>query len=274
MRHLQAKFKVSERRACEVLGFARTSNRYQSRRPAQDAPLVARIHQLALKYPRYGYRRIHALLAREGWGINVKRVTRLWKQEGLQVKQTRKFSRAKGGNENACDKRVATRRNEVWTYDFLFDSAGSSTMKLMPVVDEFTRECLTIEVERNIDSKRVLEVLLNLFGKHGQPESIRSDNGSEYTAKYLQEHFLALGIETLHIAPGSPWQNGYCESFNGKLRDELLNLEVFSSLKEAQVILEQFRKEYNTERPHSSLNYLTPEQFKAYCQSKNSGVQN
>lgn len=273
MRHLQAKFKVSERRACDVLGFARTSNRYQARRPAQDAPLIARIHQLALKYPRYGYRRIHALLVREGWGINIKRVIRLWKQEGLQVKQQRKFVKAKGSDANACDKRIATRPNEVWTYDFLFDSAGSGTMKLMPVVDEYTRECLAIVVARNIDSKRVLEELLNLFGKHGQPENIRSDNGTEYTAKYLQDHFAEVGIKTLHIAPGSPWQNGYCESFNGKLRDELLNREVFSSLKEAQVILEQFRKEYNTERPHSSLNYLTPEEFKAYCKSKGSDVQ-
>lgn len=265
MRHLQAKFPVSERRACQTLGFARTSNRYQNKRPAQDAPLIARIHQLALKYPRYGYRRIHALLVREGWLINVKRVLRLWKHEGLQVKQQRKYSKAKGSADNACYQRIATAPNEVWTYDFVFDSAGSRTMKLMPIVDEFTRECLAIVVDRNIDSKKVLEELLNLFGVYGKPQYIRSDNGSEYTAQYLQDAFRDLGVETLHIAPGSPWQNGYCESFNGKLRDELLNREVFSSLKEAKVILEQFRKEYNTERPHSSLKYLTPEAFKAYC---------
>lgn len=238
-----------------------------------DAPLIARIHQLALKYPRYGYRRIHALLAREGWGVNMKRVTRLWKQEGLQVKQQRKFVKALGSDENACHKRIATHPNACWTYDFLFDSAGSNTMKLMPVVDEFTRECLAIVVDRNIDSKRVLEELIRLFGKHGQPENIRSDNGTEYTAKYLQDHFADMGVKTLHIAPGAPWQNGYCESFNGKLRDELLNREVFSSLKEAQVILEQFRKEYNTERPHSSLNYLTPAEYKAYCLAHGVDVQ-
>ena len=237
-----------------------------------DAPLIARIHQLALKYPRYGYRRIHALLIREGWGVNMKRVIRLWQQEGLQVKQKRKFTRAKGNVENACNKRIATRPNEVWTYDFLFDSAGSGTMKIMPVVDEFTRECLTLVVERNVNSERVLEELLRLFAKHGRPECVRSDNGSEYTAEYLKAYFRDHKIETLHIAPGAPWQNGYCESFNGKLRDELLNLEDFSSLKEAQVILEQFRKEYNTERPHSSLNYLTPEEFKAYCQANDAST--
>lgn len=265
MSHLQAKFHVSERRACQVLGFARTSNRYQARRPALDAPLIARIHQLALKCPRYGYRRIHALLVREGWNINIKRVIRLWKQEGLQVKQQRRFHKAKGNSENACHQRIATRPNDVWTYDFLFDSAGSGTMKLMPVVDEYTRECLAIVVDRNIDSKRVLEELLNLFGQHGKPTYIRSDNGTEYTAEYLQTAFKDLEIETLHIAPGAPWQNGYCESFNGKLRDELLNREVFSSLREAQVLLEEFRKEYNSERPHSSLKYLTPEEFKVMC---------
>ena len=199
--------------------------------------------------------------------MNLKRVIRLWRKLGLQVKQKRKFVRSKGTSENACDKRIATRPNEVWTYDFLFDSANSNTMKLMPVVDEFTRECLTLVAARNIDSTRVFEELSYLFEKHGQPELIRSDNGPEYTAEYLKVCFDDLNIKTLHIAPGSPWQNGYCESFNGKLRDELLNLEVFSSLKEAQVVLEQFRKEYNTERPHSSLNYLTPEEFKAYCKS-------
>lgn len=187
-----------------MLGFGRTSNRYQAVRPAKDAPLIARIHQLALKYPRYGYRRIHALLAREGWGINVKRVLRVWKQDGLQVKQHRRWSKAKGNVANACYQRVATAPNEVWTYDFLFDSAGSGTLNLMPLVDEFTRECVALVVDRKIDSKRVLEELLKVFETHGKPKQIRSDNGSEYTAEYLQEAFADLEIETLHIAPGSP----------------------------------------------------------------------
>lgn len=268
MRHLQAKFKVSERRACQVLEVGRTSHRYQARRPAKDAPLTARIHQLALKHPRYGYRRIHALLVREGWGVNVKRVLRLWKQQGLQVKQVRRVNKAKGHADNACYQRMATCPNDVWTYDFLFDSAGASPLKLMPVVDEYTRECFALVGDRNMDSRRVLEELLKLFSTHGKPKYIRSDNGSEYTAQYLQQAFVDLGVETLHIAPGSPWQNGYCESFNGKLRDELLNREVFSSLKEAQVLLEQFREEYNSQRPHSSLKYLTPHEFKALCLSQ------
>jgi len=233
-----------------------------------DAALIARMHKLSLKYPRYGYRRIHALLVREGWGVNVKRVARLWKQEGLQVRQTCRRYRAVGNNENACDKRIATKANDVWTYDFLFDSANSKQLKIMPIVDEYTRECLALVVSRNINAEKVLQVLLRLFEFHGQPKYIRSDNGSEYIANQLVESLKVLQVETLHIAPGSPWQNGYCESFNGKLRDELLNGEVFYTLKEAQVILEQFRKEYNTERPHSSLNYLTPQEFKEYCRSK------
>jgi len=265
---------VSERRACKLLGFARNSNRYVSKRPAMDAPLLKRMHQLALKYPRYGYRRVHALLVREGWGINVKRVARIWKQEGLQVKQIRRRYRAVGIDENACDKRVATGPNDVWTYDFLFDSANSKQLKIMPIVDEFTRECLALVVARKINAEKVLEVLLGLFAVHGQPKYIRSDNGSEYIANQLVESLKTLEVETWHIAPGSPWQNGYCESFNGKLRDELLNGEVFYTLKEAQVILEQFRKEYNTERPHSSLKYLTPQEFKEYCRSKEPVSQN
>lgn len=229
--------------------------------------MIARIHKLAIKKSRYGYRRIHNLLVREGWNVNIKRVARLWKQLGLQIKPKRKFVKASGNKDNACDKRIATYPNEVWTYDFLFDSAGSKTMKIMPIVDEFTRECLALVVARNIDSKRVLEELLKLFKKHGSPRFIRSDNGPEYTAEYLKAYFKEESIETLHIAPGAPWQNGYCESFNGKLRDECLNQEDFYSLKEAQVILEQFRKEYNTERPHSSLKYLTPQEFKNYCRT-------
>ena len=144
----------------------------------------------------------------------------------------------------------------------------------MPIVDEFTRECLALVVARNINAEKVLEVLLKLFEVHGAPKHIRSDNGSEYIAKQLVESLKVRDVETLHIAPGSPWQNGYCESFNGKLRDELLNGEVFYTLKEAQVILEQFRKEYNTERPHSSLKYLTPQEFKEYCRSKELVSQN
>ena len=237
-----------------------------AKRPAMDASLIKRMHQLALKHPRYGYRRVHALLVREGWGVNVKRVARLWKQEGLQVKQIRRRYRAVGNDENACDKRIATKPNDVWTYDFLFDSANSKQLKIMPIVDEFTRECLALVVARNINAEKVLAVLLTLFETHGTPQYIRSDNGSEYIANQLIANLKALDVKTLHIAPGSPWQNGYCESFNGKLRDELLNGEVFYTLKEAQVILEQFRKEYNTERPHSSLGYLTPCEFKdGYC---------
>lgn len=258
-------FKVSERRACQLLDFSRTSHRYHAKRPVLDKPLVERIHKLALQHPRYGYRRIHALLVREGWRINRKRVARLWKQEGLQVIQKPKRVKVVGESDNACYRKIATQPNEVWSYDFLFDSAGSSTMKILAVVDEYTRECLALKAGRQMKATDVVEQMNLLFQHYGQPQYIRSDNGPEYTAQVLTESFQTLGIDTLHIAPGSPWENGYCESFIGKLRDELLSRELFYSLKEAQVMLENFRQEYNTVRPHSSLDYLTPHEFKAYC---------
>ena len=229
---------------------------------AKDAALVNRLHELARKQPRYGYRRIYQLLKREGWNVNVKRVHRIWRQEGLQVRQKKYRKKASGSSDNACFKKRANFPNEVWTYDFAFEmTIRGSTVKVMPIVDEYTRQCHSILVKRTINSEDVFQELLRLFKMQPTPKYIRSDNGGEYTAKRLIKRLKDYSVETLHIAPGSPWENGYCESFIGKLRDELLEIEIFGSLKEAQILIERFRKHYNSERPHSSLEYLTPDEF-------------
>jgi len=211
-------------------------------------------------------------LKREGWDVNLKRIHRLWKQEGLQVKIRKKRYRAVGVSENACHKRKTERPGDVWTYDFVFDTTiDGATLKMMPVIDEYTRECLAILVKRKINSETVVREMENLFLKHGAPNAIRSDNGGEYIAELLQTQFKEKGVQTLHIAPGSPWENGFSESFIGKFRQEMLNVELFGSLIEAQVLIEQHRKHYNQQRPHASLDYMTPSEFsEKYKNSKDS----
>jgi putative transposase len=226
--------------------------------------------QLARKHPRYGYRRIHALLVREGWRVNRKRVHRLWKEENLKIRRRSRKRRRLGTSENGCTRKRAERRNHVWSYDFTLDQTeDGKRLKLMPVVDEFTRECHAIEVERSITAQDVISALSYLFRVHGEPEFIRSDNGPEFIARAVKEWLAASGVQTLYIEPGSPWENAYVESFNGKLEDELLGRELFTSLTEAKVLLEQYRLEYNHERPHSSLEYRTPAEFAASCEAVN-----
>jgi putative transposase len=238
------------------------------RAPEEDA-LVKRIHALAKQYPRYGYRRIHALLVREGWRVNRKRVQRLWRAEGLKVVRRQRKRRRLGSSENGCVRHRAEHKNHVWSYDFTLDqTADGRRLKLMPVVDEFTRECHTIEVERSITAEEVIATLSYLFRVHGEPEYIRSDNGPEFIAKAVREWLACSGVKTLYIEPGSPWENAYLESFNGKLEDELLGREIFTSLLEAKVVIEQYRVAYNHERPHSSLGYQTPVEFAATCRTR------
>jgi len=214
---------------------------------------------LAKKYGRYGYRRITALLQIEGWKINHKRVFRIWRQEGLKVpKKQPKRGRLWLGN-GSCIRKRPEYRNHVWSYDFVADrTQDGRTLRILTVIDEFTRECLALEVKRKLNSQDVLRVLARLFLEKGVPEFIRSDNGGEFTAIVVREWLKGLKVETLFIQPGSPWENGYNESFNGKLQDELLKRELFCSLKEAQVLIERWRIEYNTIRPHSSLGYRPP----------------
>lgn len=228
------------------------------------------MRSLARKHPRYGCRRIHALLVREGWRVNRKRVHRLWREEGLQVRGRQRKRRRLGGSENGCTRKKAERKGHVWSYDFTLDQTeDGKRLKLMPIVDEYTRECLGVEVERSITAQDVIATLCYLFRVHGEPEYIRSDNGPEFIANAVRQWLSEAGVQTLYIEPGSPWENAYVESFNGKLEDELLGRELFTSLTEAKVLIEQYRLEYNHERPHSSLDYQTPAEFATSCDGVN-----
>ena len=253
------KLNVSERRACKVIGQHRSVQRYQKKRRKLDQALTERIIELASDYGRYGYRRITALLNQEGWGVNHKRVQRIWRMEGLKVPQKQPKRSRLWLNDGSCIRHRPTFKNHVWSYDFVHHRTHDGrSYRMLNIMDEFTRECLTIKVKRRINSFDVLETLADLFLLHGQPKFIRSDNGPEFIAERLRDWLSSLEVKTLFIGPGSPWENGYIESFNGRLRDELLNGEIFYTLNEAKVILESWRKEYNHVRPHSSLGYRVP----------------
>jgi len=264
VRHVQRTLDVSERRACQVVGQPRSTQRYGAKRPDRDRPLLKRMKQLRRKHPRYGYRRIWVRLVRKGWQVNLKRVHRLWKEAGWQIRTKAKKKRRLGSSENGCTQRQAERRNQVWSYDFVFDrTEDGRQLKFLPILDEHTRESLTIEVGRSITGQGVVDTLAYLFRVHGEPEFIRSDNGPEFIAKAVRDWLDASGVQTLYIEPGSPWENGYSESFNSRFRDEFLDREIFMSLAEAKVLAEQHRVYHNLDRPHSSLGYQTPAEFAA-----------
>ncbi len=224
-----------------------------------ESALRHEIVTLASKYGRYGYRRITALLRREGWKVNHKRVARIWRQEGLKVPAKQPKRRRLWLNDGSCIRLRPEYPGHVWSYDFVSDrTVDGLPLKMLTVIDEFTRESLAIPVERRMKSIDVLETLADLFIARGPPAHIRSDNGPEFTAHLVRNWLAALNVRTLFIEPGSPWENGYNESFNGKLRDELLNGEIFYTLAEAKVLVERWRHEYNTFRPHSSLGYRPP----------------
>lgn len=225
---------------------------------------MRRIRELSRRHPRYGYRRITVLLRREGVAVNRKRVHRLWRQAGLQVPQRQRKRRRVVTGENGTVRLRPTYRNHVWSYDFLFDATERrSRLKIMSVLDEYTRECLALVVARSITNREVIACLARLMAVRGAPAFVRSDNGPEFIARAVQAHLRASNADTRFIDPGAPWQNAYTESFNGKLRDELLAREMFGSLREAQVLVEQWRRHYNEVRPHSSLDYQTPAAFAA-----------
>jgi len=250
---------VSERRACKVLDIYRSSHRYLAKTNDEEDVLLQRITELATQYGRYGYRRITAMLQNEDWKINHKRVERLWRQEGLKVPQRQPKRRHLWLNDGSCIRLRPLYRNHVWSYDFVQTRTHDSrSFRLLTIIDEYTRECLSIDIGRKLTKEDVLDRLTSLFVCRGIPEHIRSDNGSEFTAKAVRSWLQRLGIKTLYIEPGSPWENGYIESFNGKLRDELLNREIFDTLFEAKVLVERWRREYNHIRPHSSLGYKPP----------------
>jgi transposase InsO family protein len=244
----------------------RSSQRYEPKEVDDEKELVKRLKGLSAAHPRYGYRRVWALLRAEKFAVNLKRVHRLWKREGLKVPKKHRKRRRLGHGANSCTRRPAQHINQVWSYDFVMDqTADGKRLKLLPVVDEFTRECLAIEVERSLKAQDVVSTLKYLFELRGTPRFIRSDNGPEFIAETVKAWLKESGSETLYIEPGSPWQNAYVESFNGKLEDELLNREQFQTLKEAKVLVEDYRLGYNHRRPHSSLNYQTPAAFAASC---------
>ena len=237
----------------------RSTQRFIPKWTEAEEKLREEIVELAKRYGRYGYRRITALLQREGWRINHKRVERIWRQEGLKVPQKQPKRGRLWLNDGSCVRLRPTHRHHVWSYDFMADRTHDGCpIKILTVIDEFSRESLDIVVERKLGADDVLYCLTDLFVTHGPPEHIRSDNGSEFTAQAVRTWLERTGVRTLYIEPGSPWENGYCESFNGKLRDEILDREIFYTLKEAQVLIENWRKEYNTFRPHSSLDYRPP----------------
>ena len=257
---------LSERRACRTLEQPRMTQRYEPKQPDRDKPLIAAMKRLAGKHTRYGYRFITAKLRQEGWQVNHKRVQRLWRKEGLQVPYRRRIKKSTGSSANACFVKKAEFMNHVWTYDFIEDTTEDGRkLKLLTVLDEWTRESPAIEVERSITSKDVIGVLEYLFAVRGVPGFIRSDNGPEFIAVAIKRWLAESSVGTLYIEPGSPWENGYIESFHGRLRDELLNRELFYSVREAKVLAENWRLEYNQHRPHSSLNYMTPAAFAATC---------
>jgi transposase InsO family protein len=239
-----------------------------------DRLLVTEMRRLAESYPRYGSERVHKLLLGTGWRVNFKRVHRLWREEHLQVPhRQRKRRRLPGSSGNSCIRRRAQERNDVWSYDFLTDrTEDGRQLKLLAVIDEFTRECLAVEVGRSFRARDVILTLQYLFAARGAPKHLRSDNGTEFVADAVQGWLKRAAVDTLYIQRASPWENGYVESFNGKLRDELLNRELFLSVTEARYVLDDWREEYNHRRPHSGIGWRTPAAFAATQEGKLAGA--
>jgi putative transposase len=263
---LQEEFAVSERRACNVLNQPRSCQRYQVK-PRDDEPrLIERMRELACQRPRFGYRRIAVLLRREAWRASDTRVFRLWRQEGLKVPQKKRKRRRLGTSENGCHRRRTEHKDHVWCWDFVFDrTASGSALKWLSIVDEYTRECLALKVDRSITSEDVIDTLAELFAMRGVPRCIRSDNGPEFMAHAIRRWLAQVDVETLYVEPGSPWENGYAESFHSRVRDEFLALEIFENLRAARELTAAWKQDYNYQRPHGSLGYQTPTEFAAAC---------
>jgi transposase InsO family protein len=263
-------FAISQRRASRVLGRSRSSLRYRPAARDGEAALVRAIRRLARRHPRYGYRRIHARLLRQGWTVNLKRVRRLWIELGLRRplrrRKPRKLGPKPGSSANSCVNRPARFKNDVWTCDFIADrTRNGGTLKWLSLVDEYTRECLALHVAGSLTGADVRRVLARVVGCRGAPKQIRSDNGSEFISTALSGWLPAAGAEAIPVAPASPWENGYIESFHSRLRDEFLEREEFETVTEAKARGAWWRREYNTIRPHSSLGYKTPQEFSDEC---------
>ena len=264
MRGVRSKLGVSQRRACRVLDQPRSTQRYQPQIADDEPALVAAMHVLVRRHPRYGYRRIWAKLRQDGWSVNRKRVYRLWKREGFKVPKKQRKKRRLGCSDNSCVRRASRCKDDVWTWDFIHDrDAAGRPLKWLSLVDEYTRECLLLEVDRSIKATDVVQWISEVMLIRGVPGHIRSDNGPEFIAKAIRDFLAAAGVETLYVEPGSPWENGYAESFHSRLRDELLDAEIFEDLRTAKALAAHWKNEYNHRRPHSSLGYRTPASFAA-----------
>ncbi len=269
MKILRDRLGYSERSICGAIGQGRSTQRYENKVGEEEKRLIGDMHKLAMRRPRYGYRRITVLLRKDRWRVNAKRIHRLWKQEGLQIRKKARKRRRLGTGANACHRKKPMHKDHVWSYDFVSDrTEKGGRLRMLSVVDEFTRECLTIEVARKFKGKDVVKILKELFAIRGRPKHIRSDNGPELASKAVRRWLERSGVGTLFIEPGSPWENGYIESFNGKLRDECLNGELFLCLAEAKYIVDRWRLDYNHHRPHSRLDWMTPAAFAATCPVK------
>ncbi len=257
--HVRQKYALSEHGACRYLGQPRSSQRRRLSVANDEAELTADVVRLASRYGRYGSRRVTALLRAEGWRVNHKRVERIWRREGLKVPKRQPRRGRLWLNDKSCIRLRPSWPNHVWSYDLVMDRThDGKRFRMLTVIDEFTKKSLAIVVERQLGSDDVLHCLAGLFAEHGPPDHIRSDNGGEFTAAAVRAWLARIGVKTLYIEPGSPWENGYNESFNSKLRDELLDGEIFYTLKEAKVLIERWRHHDNTVRPHSALGYRPP----------------
>lgn len=267
--HARKRWRLSVRRACALLDVARSSATYASKREAADAPVLLQMRELAKQYPRYGYRMIQLMLAKQGMKMSVDRTHRLWRSAGLQVPRKRPRRRIATGRPRA---KTPSAANQVWAIDFVFDTcADGRQLKCLTVIDEWTRECLAIDVAAGIRAARVVDVLARLVSVRGAPRHVRSDNGPEFVSKALVKWMTKEGVDTAFIDPGKPWQNGMNESFNGRFRDECLGIEWFRTRTEAKAIIETWRRHYNDVRPHSSLGGLTPSEFKRKYTDSESG---
>jgi len=256
---VRQQYGMTERHACRLLEQWRGTQRYEPIQRNDEDALTRAIITLASKYGRYGYRRITALLKRAGWLVGKDRVQCIWRREGLKVPAKQRPRGRLWLDDGSCVRLRPEHANHVWSYDFVSAvTHDGRTLRILTLIDEYTRECLALRVERRLNSLEVIDTLADVMLVRGIPEHIRSDNGPEFIASELRQWLGKVGTRTLYIERGSPWENGYCESFNGKLRDECLNGEVFYSLKEAQILIQRWRMEYNTERPHSALGYRPP----------------
>lgn len=276
MDFLSEKYGVSERRASQLLDRPRSTIRYQPKQREEESELIQAIRRLARKHRRFGYRKIHAILKYDGWQVNVKRVRRLWNQLGLRLrtprKKPRKGGNAKGTSANSCVNQPARFKNDVWTYDFVSSrQEDGRPLKWLTLVDEYTRECLTLHVSNQVVGADVRRVLAQVIGRRGAPRRLRSDNGSEFVCEALQGWLPKAGVESLCVAPGSPWENGFIESFNSRFRDEFLNGAEFESVADAKAKADGWRREYNHIRPHGALDYQTPKAFSDQCDAGKQG---